>query len=159
MLAIENKRENHPILNQIYGILVKFHSQEKQITLCKVPAHTGIKGNEVADKAPKQVIDMSEMTTTRLPHTDYYLFIRRARNSEWQREWENNTSKLHYIIPRIEKKENAHNICRQYEVKLSMICIGNTRLTHKHLMSRNNQQPTCRNAAYRKQSLTIKNCL
>ena len=39
MLAIENNRENYPILMQIYDILVELHKQEKQIILCKVPAH------------------------------------------------------------------------------------------------------------------------
>ena len=29
MLAIENKRENNPILNQIYDILAKLHKQKK----------------------------------------------------------------------------------------------------------------------------------
>ena len=67
MLAIEN-RENHPILNQVYHILTELHNQGKQLTLCKVPAHIGIKGNEEADKAAKQAIDMPEMTTTRLPY-------------------------------------------------------------------------------------------
>ena len=79
---------------------------------------------------------------TRLPYTDYYLAIRRARNSEWQRKWEN-TSKLQYIKPRIEEWESSHNSYREYEFKLSLICIGHTRLTHGQLMSRNNQQPTC----------------
>ena len=59
MLAIENNRGNHPILNQIYDILVELHNQGKQITLCKVHAHTRIKGNEEA-------IDMLGMTTKRL---------------------------------------------------------------------------------------------
>ena len=45
MLATENIRENHPILNQIYDILAELHNQGKQMTLCKVPAHIGIKGN------------------------------------------------------------------------------------------------------------------
>ena len=80
MLAIENNREKHPILNRIYDILTELHNQGKQLTLCKVPAHIGIKGNEEADKAAKQAIDMPGMTTTRLPHTDYCLTIRRARN-------------------------------------------------------------------------------
>ena len=66
MLAIENSRENHPILNQIYDTLAELHKQKKQIILCKVPAHIGIKGNEEADKAAKKVIDMPRMTTTRL---------------------------------------------------------------------------------------------
>ena len=86
------------------------------------------------------------MTITRLPYTDYYLTIRRARNSEWQREWENSTSKLHYIKPRIEEWESAHNSNRKYEVKLSRIHIGHTRLTHGHLMTRNSQKPTCGSA-------------
>ena len=30
---------------------------------------------------------MPGMTTTSLPHTDYYQAIKRARNSELQREW------------------------------------------------------------------------
>ena len=74
MLAIENNRENNPLLNQIFGIHVELHhNQGKQINLCKVPAHIGIKGNEVADKAAKQAIDMPGKTTTRLHHIDYLL--------------------------------------------------------------------------------------
>ena len=72
MLAIENNKENHPILNEIYDILVELHNQGKQITLCKVPTHIVIKGNEEADKAEKRAIDMAGMTTTGLPHMDYY---------------------------------------------------------------------------------------
>ena len=128
--GIKNKRENHPILNQIYDLLTEFHNQGKQLTLCKVPTHIGIIGNEEGDKAAKQATDMPGMTTTRLPHTDYYLIIRRAGNSKWQMEWENSASKLYYIQLRIKKQESAHNSCRQYEVKLSRIHIGHTRLTH-----------------------------
>ena len=73
MLVIENNREKHPILNQIYDILSGLHNQGKQLTLCKVPAHIGIKGNEEADKAVKQAIYMPVMTITRLPYKDYYL--------------------------------------------------------------------------------------
>ena len=57
-------------------MLAELHNQGKQITLCKVSGHIVIKGNEQADKAPKQAIDMPGMTTTKLPHTEYYLIIR-----------------------------------------------------------------------------------
>ena len=66
-----------------------------------------MKGNEQAYKAAKQAIDIPGMTIMRLPYSDYYSTIRRARKSEWQREWENNSSKLHYIKPRIKEWESA----------------------------------------------------
>ena len=88
---------------------------------------------------------------TRLHHTDYYLTIRKA--------WENSASMLYYIKPPIEMYESAHNSCRQYDVKLSRIRIGHTRLTHGHLMSKKKQQPICGNAAHENQRLTIKHCL
>ena len=53
---------------------------------------TGVKGNKEAEKAAKQAINLQGMATTKLPYTDYYLTIRRARNSEWQRRWENSTN-------------------------------------------------------------------
>ena len=79
------------------------------------------------------------------------------------------TRKLHYIKPCIEKQkmsttvvdnirywtcmESAHNSCRQLEIKLSRKRIRHTRLTNGHLMSKNDQQSTCTNAAYRNQRL------
>ena len=48
-------------------MLTELHNLGKQIILCKVPAHIGFKGNEEADKAAKQTIDMPVMTTARLP--------------------------------------------------------------------------------------------
>ena len=90
MLAIKNNREN-----QIYDILTELQNQGKQLTLCKVSAHIRVKGNEEADKAAKQSIDMPGMTKT--SPSSHNLAIRRTRNSEWQREWENSASKLHNI--------------------------------------------------------------
>ena len=60
MLAIEYNRENHPI----YNVLAELHNQVKQIILYEVPAHIAIKGDEEADKAAKQAVDMPGMTTT-----------------------------------------------------------------------------------------------
>ena len=41
---------------------LQIFKKEKQITLCKVPSYVGVKGNEKADKATKQVIDIPGMT-------------------------------------------------------------------------------------------------
>ena len=36
----------------------ELQNQGKQLTLCEVPAHIRVKGNEEADKAAKQAIDI-----------------------------------------------------------------------------------------------------
>ena len=68
--------------NQIYDILAVLQKQKKRIALCKVRAHSRVKGNEEADKKAKQEIYMPGMATTRLLYTDHYIAIRRARNSK-----------------------------------------------------------------------------
>ena len=55
--------------------------------------------------------------------------------------------------------ESVHNNFRQYEVKLSRLSIRNTRLTHGHLMSRDDQQLTCINVACKNHTLKIKHYL
>ena len=44
-------------------MLTELNKQGKRIILCKVPAHIRIKGNEEADKAAKQAVNMPWMTT------------------------------------------------------------------------------------------------
>ena len=57
----------------------------------------------------------------------------------------------------IEEWGDANNSCRQYKVKLSQY--EHTRLIYRHLLSRNDQQPACKNTAYKNQTLMIKHCL
>ena len=78
----------------ICDILAELQAQDKNIILCKVSAHLEIKVKESAKQA-----NMYQ----ELSQQDYYLTIRKAKNSEWQKEWKNSTSKLHYIKPRIKE--------------------------------------------------------
>ena len=70
MQSIEYTKENHPILNQMYDILAELQKHNKKITICKVPAHIRIKGNQEVDKATKEAMDMPVVTTKRLLNTD-----------------------------------------------------------------------------------------
>ena len=82
----------------------------------------------------------------RLPHTDYYLTIRRAKNSSGKGN--RKIAQENYNIKwRIEERESVavDNVRRD--------CIGHTRLTHGHLMARNVKKTTHGN-----QRLTIKYC-
>ena len=75
----------------------------------------------------------------------------------WQ-DWSQHdysTNILQYIKAHIEEWESAHNSCRQYEVKLSRLSIGQTGQTHWHLISRNNKHQICRNMACENQRLAV----
>ena len=65
-------------------------------------------------------------------------------------------SNIHKIAAHIHtiSNKNMNNM-----VNMSMFCIGHTRLTHKHFMSRNDQHPTCSNATCRKRTMTLKHSL
>ena len=72
----------------MYDFLAQLQIQnKKKIILCKIPAHTE---NEKAGKQQKKSIECK----TRLSYIDYYLTIRRARNSKLEKEWENSAIKL-----------------------------------------------------------------
>ena len=43
--------KNRPMLTQIYGILTELQNQEKQLTVCKVPAHIELKETKKQTKA------------------------------------------------------------------------------------------------------------
>ena len=78
-------------MNQIYIILTELQNLNKNIIICKFPAHVGIKDNKDADKTAKKTIHMTGMATIRLPYTDYYLTIKMPRNFEKQKNQVSNT--------------------------------------------------------------------
>ena len=58
--------------------------------------------------------------------------------------------KKQYIKLFIKEWESTHNSCRQYEVNLSRLHIGHTRLTQEHFKTRNNQHTQMQHAKTRR---------
>ena len=56
--AIKSMSGNHPIITRISNML--YYSRRK-IVLCWIPSHTGITGNDLADKRAKRAIDQDEI--------------------------------------------------------------------------------------------------
>ena len=134
--AINNFNHQSPMIMEIQKDMVQCTNDHKNITLCWVPSHTGIVGNDKADEEAKRAAAGNEAGEYPLPHTDYYPVFRKAVKERWQREWDQQGyNKLHNIRPSISKWYTSSNKSRKKETVLSRLRIGHTRLTHGFLMA------------------------
>ena len=60
---------------------------KKQITLAWLPSHIGIDGNELADTAAKEALELEEIKIKRLHYTDYRKKVREHVHSLWEERW------------------------------------------------------------------------
>ncbi|GBN59312.1 hypothetical protein AVEN_272026-1, partial [Araneus ventricosus] len=95
-----------------------------------IPAHVGIRGNEQADTAAKSaVVYRSEP----LPYADIKSALRNWMRNNWQNDWNLEVdNKLHEVKPIVTQWTSSFN--RKYEVTLTRLRIGHSRLTHKYLL-------------------------
>ena len=146
--AISQQNPKHPLVQSIQAALYRLHNQKKKISFCKVPSHVGILGNEVADRAANDAQTLPGLHTTRLPHSDYHLPIRKNMLKKWQHHWDHidtnaqSENKLKKSKPRVNPWKSIPGGNRKYEVKIARLRIGHTRLTHGHYMSRG-RPPEC----------------
>ena len=76
----------HPIITRIANML--YYSRRK-IVLCLIPSHTGITGNDHADRKAKKALDQRVIKDIKIPIQDLKRTITKNINKEWQRKWDN----------------------------------------------------------------------
>ena len=112
------------------------------ITLCWIPSHVGIPGNEAADEAARAAIDLEDVQPMYQPHNDSRQSIREHIMSKWQNQWDQVDNDLHQALPTLPYKFSAH-LPRREERVMARIHIGHTRLTHSYRLDRVGR-PQCR---------------
>ena len=126
--------------------------QGKVITFCWIPSHVGIPGNEAADRAAKEALDLPLPNQFRVPYTDKLPLVKQYVNSCWQEHWNTKSrQKLFEIMPNI-GEFNVKMLTRKEQVLVHRIRIGHTRLTQSYHMEGLNP-PQCE---YCKEPLTVK---
>lgn len=129
-------------LNQLIKAIISAYSVGLQITVCWVPGHCGIAGNETADREAAAATLRNEVDVTQIPYQDLKPFIRQKLRKQWQEEWDTQTeNKLYVIKPKI-GKYTTEKRNRLIEVTLCRLRIGHTHGTHSYLLN-GTQRPQC----------------
>jgi len=92
------------------------------ITLIRIPGHTGIRGNELADDAAKAAL--STVSTMKCPTSDFIPELTMHYREVWQAEWDGcSATKLHSVKPHLGYCSDTH-LSRRDAVILRRLRIG-----------------------------------
>ena len=105
--SLKNRKFDPPIIIRILCKLENL-SNGNDIQICWVPSHTGISGNDHADKAARSTINLTTEKKFKIPHTDFKIKINKYILQQRQQRWNNNeNNKLLEIKPTLgEWKQN-----------------------------------------------------
>ncbi|GBM36520.1 hypothetical protein AVEN_45999-1 [Araneus ventricosus] len=122
------KHNNHPLVMQCLHL---HHTLKKtKIKYCWIPAHVGIPGNELADKAANSTNASREAF---VPLADALQAVKLSQHRVWQRIWDGQSNnKFYKIQPSIKGFGNL--TVRKHDVILTRLRVGHTFLTHRHLL-------------------------
>ena len=143
LLAIRSFYPSHPLVREIVQRLTVLAQTGKQITLCWIPSHVGINGNELADAAAKRAAQRTCTHGLPLPVRDFYPTISSLVRKNWQEAWEQSRgNKLFALKPKISPWHSSSRKSRREEVVLCRLRTGHTHATHGYLLC-GAQQPAC----------------
>ena len=96
---------NNVTVFNILKLYTQLTDAGKQITLCWIPSHVGIKGNEMADMAAKAGI-LSAITRNKMPADSFFPYISKLCMEEWQETWNSTpANKLFSVKPVLGKNK------------------------------------------------------
>ena len=133
--AIESLNVDNPIILNILELYGTLKTKQKNIVLCWVPSHVGIRGNELADDFAKDAL-YENITYIALPFSDYSPAIKEYVRMKWSDFWSLQTeNKLHSVQPNLGIWPKSCRESRREEMVLCRIRIGHAYTTHRYLLA------------------------
>ena len=147
LCMLENVYSPINLVQEIHELIYKLEQKRRRVHLCWVPAHVGIFGNELADKAAKEAVGLSVVKQLPIISRDMHPIIRSRVVDLWQHHWTNVTeNKLREIKPTIGIWKSGRSSSRFTETRIARIRIGHTFKTHAWILKRE-PKPQCNSCA------------
>ena len=133
----------NPITQNIHILLLNIKENNTKVKFCWVPAHCGIRGNELADKVAKEATKFSKHCTNPILFSDIKAFLKAQINKKCKLFWNTQVNnKLFQVDSAIGKKDFSGFINRLEEIKFTRLRLGHTKITHEFRFL-GQQQPIC----------------
>ncbi|XP_066907144.1 uncharacterized protein [Halyomorpha halys] len=153
--SLQDPFSTHPLIIELKQHLKTLTKMGCRVLFLWLPGHCGITGNEKADSQARLAIKTGQVVTSSICK-DVISGIKEIGWQEWQDEWFTmRDNKLRMVQQTVKRPTRNLNLLRREDVVLTRLRIGHTRLTHGHLMKKENA-PTCR---YCGNDLTVRHIL
>ena len=86
LLSLQNMKLDNPLILKLLEKLHHLSCAHKTIYLCWIPSHIDIRGNEAADMAAKESLNL-DITASQVPYTDLKCHINHFIANKWQERW------------------------------------------------------------------------
>uniref|UniRef100_A0A1B0CYZ6 Uncharacterized protein n=1 Tax=Phlebotomus papatasi TaxID=29031 RepID=A0A1B0CYZ6_PHLPP len=137
-----NRKNLLKIFNSLILTIEKATESDTDITLCWVPSHLGVAGNEEADRLAGR---HQEIPNELYPPTTKDLLLKAefTVKQEWETQWSRTRGdKLGEIKTTMEAWDTSYRSSRREEVWLCRLRIGHSYLTHSYILERE-ESPIC----------------
>ena len=142
LLSLHNMKLDNPLILKLLEKLHHLSCAQKTIYLCWIPSHIGIRGNEAADLAAKESLNL-DITTNQVPYTDLKCHINHFISNKWQERWTScANNKLFKIKSTLGVWPPGFRNSRKEEVVLSRLRIGHAYFSHSYIL-RQEDPPEC----------------
>ena len=142
LLSLHNMKLDNPLILKLLEKLHHLSCAHKTIHLCWIPSHIGIRGNEAADMAAKESLNL-DITASQVPYTDLKCHINHFISNKWQERWSScPDNKLFKIKPTLGEWPPGFRNSRKEEVVLSRLRIGHAYFSHSYIL-RQEDPPEC----------------
>uniref|UniRef100_A0A1Y1L8P1 Reverse transcriptase domain-containing protein n=2 Tax=Photinus pyralis TaxID=7054 RepID=A0A1Y1L8P1_PHOPY len=142
LTSLQNLASADILTKMCQETVIAIASNGTVVTFVWIPAHVGILGNEVADRAAKRAASEIEIDVPEIKKSDQKVYILQRMKELWQQSWQENNTFLTQIKPSVVTTSPALNLPRQESVRLHRLRMGHTAITHTYLLKGENP-PLC----------------